>query len=641
MSRATRIELIVLTVIVAVVGAVYLIPLNTYRAPLAAAASRALSREVRIGGPVHLSIYPSLGLSLSDVSIANVPGARDPQMIGIEKLTVGARIVPLFSGRLEVTELVLQHPTIHLEVGKDAAPNWSFGGKPGSGAPADAAALNRIGFSHLNFRDGEITYYDASSGKSAALNDVSLNLDMYEAAKPSLSVPLNFDGSVTYNGEKLKIGGRLENFGALMSARTTAARLSIGSNIINADFSGTIGGDAGVSGALMMGAHSVRSFSAWLGKPLPPGNGFGLVALEGHLSARGGIYSLTQTHLAFDSMNLNGDLQIDTNPKVLTLKGYVTINRLDVNPYLAPGASDDTVKATQAKAANPDAPLALGGLKSVNADLMLVIGEMLLPSLKLDRAAINVTLDDGVLKADFKNLAAYGGNGKGTLTLDASGATPVFHDTLEISGIKAQPFLAQMMGVNKISGTGAVTFDISSRGDSAKAIVKDLSGKGEVRFTDGAIAGADLAAVARVLQSVVTGDALAAVIGESAKTPFGKMGASFTIDHGVMQTKDFQLVNPAVEMSGSGAVDLAAHSLDFHFEPKAMKGIPGLKLVDIGVPFYVKGPWEKPRYEPDVSAIAKSVVQKLGSGAAGPLDLLTQPGLSLKSILGTGKQTNK
>jgi hypothetical protein len=94
-------------------------------------------------------------------------------------------------------------------------------------------------------------------------------------------------------------------------------------------------------------------------------------------------------------------------------------------------------------------------------------------------------------------------------------------------------------------------------------------------------------------------------------------------------------------MNGRGDVDLTAHTLEFHFEPKAVKGIPGLKLVDIGVPFYVKGSWEKPGYGPDVRSLAKTIVEKLESGAVSPLDILTQPGLSLKSILGTGKKTNK
>ena len=73
----------------------------------------------------------------------------------------------------------------------------------------------------------------------------------------------------------------MENFDALMRGQSSTARLSIGSNIINADFNGTVGNDGKVAGPLKLGAHSVRSLAAWAGHPLPPGNGFGLMALEG------------------------------------------------------------------------------------------------------------------------------------------------------------------------------------------------------------------------------------------------------------------------------------------------------------------------------------------------------------------------
>jgi AsmA protein len=638
MSRRTRIQLIVLAVVLAILATPFLIPLNVYRGRIEAAASGALSREVHIKGPLHLTLYPDIGVSLSDVAVANVPGAHEPQMITAEKLVVGAKLMPLFSGQLEVTELTLEKPVIHLEIGKDASPNWSFGKTPASGQPADAAALDRIGFSHLNINDGSITYYDAGSGKSAALTGVSLSLNMPDASRPTLALPLTLGGALTYNNEKLKIDGRLDNFGNLLNGRTTGARFSIGSNVINAEFTGDIGTQGGLTGSLKLGAHSVRSLAAWLGSPMPPGNGFGLLALEGHFSARDGLYSLSHTHLAFDQMNLNGDLSLDTNPKVLTLKGQVTIDRLDINPYLAPGANDDTVKAAKAKAANPEAPIALGGLKAVNADFTLAVGELLLPNIKLDQAIVKANLEDGVLRADMSKVNAYGGNGKASLMVDAREATPSIRSTLDVSDIKVQPFLTQMMHFTRMTGKGAVRYDIAASGDSAKAILANMTGKGDIRFTDGAIAGADLEAISRVLQSVVNGEALGAAIGNDAKTPFGRMGASFTVEHGVLQTKDFQLVNPTVEMNGRGNVDLNNRTLEFHFEPKAVKGIPGLKLVDIGVPFYVKGPWEKPGYGPDVRGLAKSVVEKLQSGATSPLDVLTQPGLSLKSILGAGKK---
>ena len=640
MSRSAKIQLIVGALFLALLATPFLIPLNVYRGQIERAASAALSREVKINGPVHLTVYPELGLSLSGVTLAGVPGARDPQMISADSLVVGARLMPLFSGRLEVTELVLQKPVIHLEVGKSGTPNWSFGVQAGSNQPADPAALNRIGFSHLNVKDGTITYYDAPSGKSAALTDVTLSLDMPDIARQTLARPLTLGGTLTYNAEKLKVDGRLDNFGQLLNAKTTGARISIQSNVINAEFTGQIGAE-NISGALKLGAHSVRSFADWLGSPMPPGNGFGLLALEGTFSARDGVYSLSHTHLAFDSMNVNGDVSLDTNPKVLTVTGHLTVDRLDLNPYLAPGTEIDTVKAAKAKAANPDAPFALGGLKALDADLTLAVGAMVMPHLKLDQAVVKAKLENGMLKADFSSLTGYGGKGKGTLIVDARAPVPSFHQMLEMEGINAQPFLVALMGFNRITGKGAVNFDLSSKGDTSKAIVENLNGRGEVRFADGNLEGADLVAVARLVQSVLTGEALGAVVGGGTKTEFVKMGASFTIEHGVLRTKDFDMVNPAVEMTGQGDVDFAAQTLEFHFEPRASKGVPGLKLVDIGVPFFVKGPWAKPSYGPDVRNLAKGIVQKLENGASSPLDLLTQPGLSLKSILGTGSKSAK
>jgi AsmA protein len=217
----------------------------------------------------------------------------------------------------------------------------------------------------------------------------------------------------------------------------------------------------------------------------------------------------------------------------------------------------------------------------------------------------------------------------------------VLRHELEMTGIKAQPFLAEVMGVNKISGTGAVKFDLASRGESAKAILKDLDGKGEIRIADGNVSGVDLAAMGRVVQTVLTGEVLGSVTGGGAKTPFLKMGASFTVRNGIMHSDDILLDSPAVQMSGHGDVDLSARALEFHFEPKAAKGIPVLRLADIGAPFYVKGPWDRPSYGPDVRNLAKSIAHKLGDGATLPLDVLTRPGLSLKSLLGTEKRPNK
>ena len=118
MSRSTRIELLILAIVVVLLATPFLLPVNVWRSPIETAASMALGREVQVRGPLHLSIYPDIGLRLSDVSVANAAGARNPQMIVAKSIVVGARIAPLLSGRLEVTELTLQGAKIALETGE-------------------------------------------------------------------------------------------------------------------------------------------------------------------------------------------------------------------------------------------------------------------------------------------------------------------------------------------------------------------------------------------------------------------------------------------------------------------------------------------------------------------------------------------
>jgi AsmA protein len=648
MKRATVIVLGLVALIVGgITAAILLVPLDAYRGPLERTASSALGREVKIAGPMRLAIYPEIGLSLSDVSIANMPGGRAPQMVTVGRVLVGARVMPLLSHKLEVTEVRLDRPAIHLEIGKNGNANWRFDkdasgktARDGGGKAAAAGGLAAISVNRFLIEDGTLTYYSVDTGKEQAVRDISVTIEV-PPVPANRRQPISIDGALTYNNEKLQIAGAIGDLASLMNARSTAMNFSIASNIINAEFNGTLMTD-GLSGALKLGAHSVRSLAAWAGHPLPPGNGLGLLALEGQVAIANGDYSLSHTHLAFDAMNIEGDITVSTREPVLYVSGGVTVDRLDVRPYLAPGSGQEATMAAKKASGTEDAPFALGGLKAVNADLTLVVGGLVLPDFKLDHALLKTSLHDGVLKADMTHIAAYGGTGTSSLTVDGSGAVPNLHQTLDLSGLRVQPFLNDLIGVNRIQSTGAVHYEINSRGATTKAIARSLQGRGDIRFSNGTIRGTDLAAVSRVLQSVVTAQVFSGAVGDNAKTDFGQMGGTFTIKDGVLHTNDLKLDNAAFVMAGRGDVDFAAHTLEFHLDPRAKKGIPGIKLVDIGVPFFVKGPWDHPSYGPDAGALPKAILNKLEHEASSPLDALTgKSGVSLKSLFGGGAKQAK
>jgi len=527
---------IIITIgVVGAVGALlavpFLMPLDTYRAPIERAASSALGREVHISGSMGLTVYPQIGISLGDVSIANPQGAKNPQMVEVKSVVVGAKLMPLLSRRLEITEVLLQNPVIHLEVNRSGASNWQLGAGTQAKAGETNSRIASVGVGRLKIEGGEVTYDDAAAGTSQSIKDVDFTLGMPLDTRTNVRVPLVFNGGLTYNNQPLKLSGRLENFDAFMRAQPTQARLEVASNLINAKFEGTLGKDGAISGPLELGAHSVRSLAAWLGHPLPPGNGFGLVALNGQFTATDGVYSLRQTQIRFDSMNMTANLSFDTKPEVMLIKGNVTLDRLDLNPYLAAGTETDSVEAAKAaakaKQANEDAPLSLGGLKTMDADVQLVVGSMLMPGFKLDHGMVQADLKGGVLKAELRNLSLYGGSGRGSLTVDGSSDTPSIRSTLDLSGLKVQPFLNQLMEVNNVTGTGVVRFDIAGKGKTQAQLVRALNGKGEMRFADGAVTGVDLTAVARIMQTVVTAQPLTGgAVGPNAKTNFGQMGGT-------------------------------------------------------------------------------------------------------------------
>jgi AsmA protein len=634
MKKRTIVILAVASVVAVLIAIPFLLPLDTYRAPIERAASTALGRQVQIRGPIGLSVYPQIGISLSDVAIANEPGAKHPQMVEVDSVVVGAKLMPLLSRRLEITEVILQRPVIHLEVNREGASNWQLGtatqAKPGE----TNSRMAKVGVGRLSIEGGEVSYDDAASGASQQIKNVSLTLAMPVTTATNVRVPLGFSGGFTYNNQPLRLSGDVQNFDALMRDQPTQMRLEVASNVVNAKFQGTLGKDGAISGPISLGAHSVRSLAAWLGHPLPAGNGFGLLALEGQFVAGDGVYSLRQAQLRFDSMSMNASLSFDTKPDVLAIKGQVTLDRLDLNPYLAPGAETDTVEAAKAKTANPDAPLSLGGLKAVDADVMMVVGQMLLPGFKLDHGVVDASLKGGILKADLKNLSLYGGSGKGTLMVDGSKETPSIHSTLDLSGLKVQPFLNELMNVNNVTGTGSLRFDVAGSGKTQAQLVRALNGRGDLRFADGAVTGVDLTAIARVMQSVATAQVLTGAVGQNAKTNFGQMGGTFTVKDGVLHTSDLKLTSDVVEMNGQGDVDLGAQTIDFRFEPVAKRGIPVLKVVDLGIPFFVKGPWDKPSYGPDPRGVAKALVNKLGQGASAPMDVIKDPAGALKSLFG-------
>ncbi|MBU6299047.1 MAG: AsmA family protein, partial [Alphaproteobacteria bacterium] len=488
--------------------------------------------------------------------------------------------------------------------------------------------------SGIKITDGRISYTNVKTLTYRAVDHVNATIGITQ-----LDQPVSLDGNLTENSHKIDFDGRIATIKTLLGNGTTALDLSLTSDMMQASFKGLLDPAGTLTGSFKFDTPSLRNMAGWLGEPLPPGGGLGHTSLESRIVSKDKVTTFSGLLLTLDHARMTGHLVIDAHGEVPDLTGALSIDRLDLNPYLLAGAAPQSQHA--ASSGWSRTPFSFALLKKVDANLSLGVGELRLRNLHLGKTALNLTLAGGALAARLDPITLYNGTGRAELDVDGRGPTPVFHNTLKFDNVALQPFLADTLGIDSIEGIGSLSLAIAAQGTSAYAVMHALSGNGSIMAGQGRIRGVDLGAVARTIQTVLGGGAT----GATASTDFHDMGGTFVIASGVLANKDFHLSGPVLSMTGAGTIDIGNRTIDFRVVPKA--GVSGARGLSIGIPFRITGSWDHVHYAPDMTGVMHGLMQNLESGQAPFKGLFggsnkTQPGQkkkkstedALKSIFG-------
>lgn len=202
---------IILGVVLAlVVGgvAIAIVNLNSYlnanKDWLRAEVAKALGREVAFD-EVGVSLFPSIGASVANLRIAEDPAYGDGDFVRAGNVQVAVKVIPLISGNVEVSKIVLESPTV--SVVRDAK-GFNFSSLGKGTAPADVpppvatpaaeetgeeapTAQQTAAFvvALLRIQDGEVQYVDKTPEAAADLKIRDLD---FEASDVSLTSPIEF-----------------------------------------------------------------------------------------------------------------------------------------------------------------------------------------------------------------------------------------------------------------------------------------------------------------------------------------------------------------------------------------------------------------------------------------------------------------
>ncbi len=612
MRKLIKIVALLLVVLVIVAIAVpFLIPLDTYKKEIIAQVKSATGRDLEIAGEIKASLFPVLGVDLERASLSNPDGYSTKQMLQVDKLTLEVDLTALLRKEIQIKRFILVKPVINLETNSAGKPNWDFAPAVAQAQEADqpvakanpeasAAMVGGLMLGQLKVSDGEIYYRDGQTKKTVALTQLSL-----DASLAGLSEPFSAEGSALWNKEKVAIDIGLTDPSAFIANKPSAFKLSVSSSPITISYEGKAT-QTGANGNAAIAIASIPQLAQWTGAPFDwKGKAPLAFNAKGGLECTTTVCTLSNADITLDDIQAKGHLRVMTDTKVPTVEANLSTGMLDVNPYLPAKQASNSWFISPAYAKEWSSQrIDLSGLRAADAKIGLTAEGIVYDKITLGKTVINANLSGGTLKLSIPEAALYGGMAKVSATLDAGG---MLSKDFSLENVKAEPFLKDAAGYDKLSGLFNMSASLNGRLTSEREFVNSLGGNGNVQLRDGALKGVDLASMVRNVKS-----AFKDVDTSQQKTDFSELSGTFAIAGGVISNNDLAMKAPLLRLKGEGTVNLPMDAINYRLTPEIVattKGQGGKDKAGIEVPVLITGSLDNPRYAPDLEGMARKAIE--------------------------------
>jgi translocation and assembly module TamB len=191
---------VVLVASIAVLGAAGYVLLRSPRfngyllAQIEKQASEAMGAEVRVQNfAVHLS---RLAADAYGITVRGNQTASARPLVQVDQLTIRLRIVSLLRKKIDLSEIVLRHPVVNLQVRKDGTTNLPATPKSNGNTSSN---LFDLGIQHVLLEHGEIYYNDVQTPLDAELHDLQVEIKAELIGKV-------YDGNLSYRNGRVLYG---------------------------------------------------------------------------------------------------------------------------------------------------------------------------------------------------------------------------------------------------------------------------------------------------------------------------------------------------------------------------------------------------------------------------------------------------
>jgi AsmA protein len=210
--------IVVALVIGGILALPFLVDLNKYQDQYKPIIEEALNRKVLLQD-IRLTIWPRIGARVAGFTVLDDPAFGSKPFASLTSLDIGVKLVPLFSGKVEVENITLRSPVITVIKNKNGVLNVSTIGRPGvelpktpSRAPIPSTdgplkILALLAVDRVSIAGGTLTFLDLSVATPTEyiVHDMEILLQSVRLGQSPtlhigmlvqpLNLPVNLDGT--------------------------------------------------------------------------------------------------------------------------------------------------------------------------------------------------------------------------------------------------------------------------------------------------------------------------------------------------------------------------------------------------------------------------------------------------------------
>jgi len=551
--------------------------LNDFKAEITAKVEQQTGRELQIAGDIGWTIYPSLGLSLTDVKLSNPQGFSPEQMLEVSELTAAVALMPLFNKDLQIQQLHLEGVTANLVSRKDGSSSMDglTADKKAATTETGPEASQQLQLQDLSVSNLQLNLLNEGSPAQRLILK-SLKLTDFKANQWA---PLDFELVVQSGQTQLDVKAsaqfQLSEHNQLVQLKDFA---------VETDFAGVPVKQLSLQTELTLALDKKQLEWQW-------------------------------HKLKLDEIKGSGQLSVNYATQAV-IKLALQLDEVDTASYLTEYSAEQAGATTPQNNAEPD----LSVLRQFDLDVKLAVKSFKAAGLHTENLQLALTNKAGLVQIQNASADLYQGKVLAKATLDARKSPANYSFSKQLTGLALRPMLMDGADIDLLSGTAKLSIEGKGHSLLPEQIKKNLLATGSFEVTDGSLYGVNIAQMIRNAKATLKNEAQSDENTEQ-KTDFSSLTGSFNLTDAVLTNPDLKMAAPLLRLAGKGSANLVSEELDYQLSTALVntsKGQGGKEkgdLAGVEIPLKISGTMQKPKYSLDTKALMEGQLkEKVESG---------------------------